>query len=238
MARSETSLAFEPGLYILWGTLNLPFFVGEKSMPKELEPQSLPQLKAREAKLQDSLAKADFVSITYTPGRFATRLEQAIEKTPEKVMSRYTDELVRSGEARLEADLRVDDIKKAIKNNATPNIEASLASTQAQIRLLDDAPRLVSLYKDYLGELKNAESYVARISERVQAGLDPNALERAQTHYKQVESRAADPEIASAKEVYMRSLIPPPGAKRIDYSTFWAASRDTIRTGSRTTTSF
>ena len=67
----------------------------------------------------------------------------------------------------MEADLRVDDIVKAIKNKAIPNIESNLAVVQAHIRLLDDTPRLVSYYRDYLDERTSAENYVARMEERI-----------------------------------------------------------------------
>ena len=59
-------------------------------MPKEQGLPTLEQLRQKEVKLQESLVKADTVELTFLSHNYVTRLEKAIEKTPEKVCSKHT----------------------------------------------------------------------------------------------------------------------------------------------------
>ncbi len=179
-------------------------------MPKEQGPLSLEQLKAKEVKLQDSLFKADRIELTYTSRMYIPHLKEAIEKSPEKARSRYTDQLLQPQHIPMEANLRVADIKKAITNSATPKIVTSLVETQKRIREQDEASKHISRYASYLDELKGAETYVKVTQDRIQAGhLSDKALKEVQAYYSKIESLPqTDPELAHAREVYLASLEP------------------------------
>ncbi len=178
-------------------------------MPKEQPPLNLEALQAKERKLQGSLLKADRVELTYTARIYAPHLEEAVRKSPEKARSWVNKgQLLQPQHIALEANIRVADIRGAIRDNAIPKIVQSLGKTQEQIRTQDESPEQISMYASHLEELKRAATYVEVTKDRVIAGLLTSGdLDEVKAYYSSIESlQQTDPELARAKEVYLAKL--------------------------------
>lgn len=162
-------------------------------MTKEQQPQTLTELKTREQKLQDGLAKTEFVLATFGGPQYANRLTGKLGRT--------------QIEAEIEEPIKTAQVVERLTGNALPYFETQLATVQSQIKQEEDEkPKSIAAYLDHQLKLTRAENYVTTSRKYLASGqIRPDQLQKAETYYAEQLDRGQDPQIKQG-EMFYRQL--------------------------------